>query len=95
MSCIHNIISCHLQVINVRDMAGCQYSVPLNSSAKFGLVYSPAGIHDECHVFEKVKDIINAAEPPKLVVAMNSVRSRKDKSDPSILKNEVFIVQEV
>ena len=76
-------------------MAGCRYSVPLNSSAKFGLVYSPPGIRNECYVFEKVKDIIDAAEPPKLVVAVNSVHLHRGKSDTSVMKNEILVVQQV
>ena len=76
-------------------MAGSKYSIPFNSSAKFGIVYSPAGIRNECYVFEKVKDIISASELPKVVVATKSLRSNKDNSDNSIMKNEVLIVQEV
>ena len=76
-------------------MAGSQYTVPFNSLAKFGLVYSPAGIRNECYVFEKVKDIIDSAELPKVVVAMKAVRPSKDSSDQSIMKNEVLIIQEV
>ena len=84
-----------MQVVHVKDMAGCQYHIPFNSSARFGLVYSPAGIRNECYVFDKVNDIIDAAERPKLVVATKSVRPNKDYSDLLIMKNEVLIIQEV
>lgn len=84
-----------VQVVHVRDMAGCQYSIPFNSSAKFGLVYSPVGIHNESYVFENVKDIIDAAVLPKIVVATKAICPSKDSPDHSVMKNEILIIQEV
>lgn len=84
-----------VQVVHVRDIAGCQYSIPFNSSVKFGLVYSPAGIHNESYIFEKVKDIIDAVELPKVVVATRAICPSKDTPGHSVMKNEVLIIQEV
>ena len=84
-----------VQVVHVRDMTGCQYSIPFNSSTKFGLVYSPVGISNESYVFEKVKDIIDAAVLPKIVVATRAIHPNKDSPDHSVMKNEVLIIQEV
>ena len=82
-----------LQVVDISDSINQRYLVPYNSSAKFGLVYCP-GVKNECYYFEKVSDIIQSDDMPKVVTCTKKAKNRSN-SDANISPNEVLIVVEV
>ena len=84
----------HTQVVTVVDMTGNKYTVPFNSAAKFAIVYSLPRMYNESTVFETARDVIYAAEQPKVVMATRKINGDDGKS-VLIEKNELLIPQKV
>ena len=59
---------------------------------KFGVLYCP-GVKAESFFFEKVLDIIQASDLPKVVTCTKKFKGKNE--DSSVGVNEILIVEEV
>ncbi len=69
-----------------------RYLVPFNSPVKFGMLYCP-GVKTESYLFERVLDIIQTNDLPKVVTCTKKYKGKSE--DSSVSLNEILIVQEV
>lgn len=86
----------HTKVVGMQDSHGNPYSIPLNSSVEFGIVYDPNERRDEAlegFKFESVADILPLAHPPKVLCATRQWFG--DDARIVVKLNEVFIVKQV
>lgn len=88
----------HQKVVTIRDSHGCPYSIPLNSSVQFGIVYDPdneQGYDGEVktHTFRKVADIMAAKIFPRVVCATKAFKGSGSKS--SVEEKEILLVHQV
>lgn len=92
---IHSIR--HRKIVKINDQqSNQQYSVPLNSAIKFGLVYDPNNNEHEAMrgmIFPKVLDILQMSALPKLVCVQNTCETRSPNS--SLQQNEVLLIKKV
>ena len=79
-------------MIDVSNLSNERYLIPHHSKAKIGLVYC-AGVKVESYVFEKVSDILQAQDLPKVVTCTKKHKGKTDSSSVGV--NEVLIVMEV
>lgn len=90
---VDNIYSVHLvkqmEVVTMKSADG-EYTVPLNSTAKVGLIHNE---HNECMAFETVEELLSAKLRPKVIAVKNKYISPDGKV--SLKKNEVLIVRDV
>lgn len=82
----------HWQVIDISDAFNQRYLIPHNSPIRFGVIYCP-GVKTENYYFERVSDIIQASDLPKVVMCTRKVKGKDEKSNLS--SKEVLIVIEV
>lgn len=73
------------EVASVKDDADNVYILQMDDQSQFGIVYSG----NEASVFETALDIINHANPPKLICALQPFKGRDAKS--SVETNEVLL----
>ena len=78
-------------MIDISDAVNQHYLIPHNSPIRFGVIYCP-GVKSENYYFERVSDIIEAVDLPKVVTCTRKVESREE---PSLSSSEVLIVIEV
>ena len=83
-------------VLSVEDEGGKAFSVPLNSSVKFGLLHNPNG--DETKSFtafsyRTVGDFVSCSVPPWVVRATQNFSSGETAS--AVEAGEVLIVKEI
>ena len=78
--------------MDVSDSANHRHLVPFNSSIRFGLVYCP-GVKTESFLFERVSDIIQATDLPKVVTCTKKAKGKSEGF--SVDQNEVLIVSKV
>ena len=81
-----------MQVVDISDCTNQRHLIPFNSAIKFGLVYCPR-VKTESFFFEKVSDIIQADDLPKVVTCTKKAKSKNEES--SVAVNEVLIVTDV
>ena len=87
----------HQQVMSIRNSQGNHYSIPLNSSIQFGLLYtalsstSNSYIDDSSAMFPKVSDIVSLKVLPKVIRATEAYDGPEHIS--SVVKNEILIVK--
>ena len=80
------------------EMAGRQYTVPLNSAFKFSVLYNPnnddLGAARRGYVYETVADLIKADPIPSVVYVGEECTTSKKKSGGEIIKKgSVIIIQ--
>jgi len=86
----------HQKMVTIKDALRQQYSVPLNSAIRFGLVYNPGkqpAISSTPFIFESVSDIIALKTLPKVVCAM--IKYVGDTDRASVSANEVLCITRV
>ena len=86
----------YTKVVGMKDSHGNPYSIPLNSSVEFGIVYDPNERRDEAlggFKFESVADILSLGHPPKVISATQQWFG--DDARIAVQLNEVFIVKQV
>ena len=83
----------HTEVVTMIDYNGNTYNVPLNSAAKFGIIYrSRRNVSQlEPEWFETAGDIMAASPLPRVVCAKSSYHGYDPIS--SVEKNEVLVIQ--
>lgn len=84
------------KIVKIQDANSYEYTVPLNSSLEFGLVYQlPSGFKqiDLKYHFKTVADIVQLKTLPKVLRATQSHRGSGPES--SVEKNDLLLVQEV
>ena len=83
----------HTKVVRTIDCHGNTHNVPLNSAARFGIIYrSRRSVSlQEPEQFETAGDIMSASPLPRVVCAKSSYRGPDSAS--SVEKNEVFVIQ--
>ena len=85
----------HTRVVTLKDSENLEeFSVPLNSSVKFGLLYDPNGIEDEAkagYCFDTAAGIMAARELPLVVCATKPYRDAR--AEMSVEANEILIVK--
>lgn len=79
-------------MIDASDTINQRYLIPHHSTAKFGLIYCP-GVKTENHTFERVSDIIQAQDLPKVVACTKKYKGKNEGCSLGV--NEVLIVMEV
>ena len=86
----------HQEVVSMRDKLGFTYTIPLNSSFQFGLVYS-AESHNpnafDVHIYEKVADLLTLSPLPRVACATRDVKGSDEKS--TIATNEILVIKRV
>ena len=80
------------KVVQIKDVQGTVYSIPMNSSIRIGLVYEQSG-KAEPLVFRKVSDLLSAGTLPKVICATKAFKTADVKS--SIQEKEILIVRQV
>ena len=83
----------HTKVVRTIDCHGNTYNVPLNSAARFGIIYRSrrsASLH-EPEQFETAGDIMSASPLPRVVCAKRSCIGHDSAS--SVEKKEVLVIQ--
>lgn len=84
------------KVVKISDSNNYSYTIPLNSSLEFGLVYPlPPGFkqHNAKYHFKTVGDIIQLKLLPKVIRAMQAYRGSSPES--SVEQNDLLLVKEV
>ena len=83
----------HTKVVRTIDCHGNTYNVPLNSAARFGIIYrSRRSVSlQEPEQFETAGDIMSASPLPRVVCAKRSCISHDSAS--SVEKKEVLVIQ--
>ena len=79
-------------MVDGSDFNNQRYLFPYNSALRFGLVYCP-GVKIERYFFERVSDIIQAPDLPKVITCTKKVKGKNDSC--SVSADEVLIVLEV
>ena len=80
----------HRSVVCIKDSMGQIYSVPINSSVQFGLVYNPDGRSTAYSTFLNVADILAQKTLPKIVCVTQTFDGASDKS--IVQKNELLVI---
>ena len=83
----------HQDVVSMNDKLGFSYTIPLNSSFQFGLVYTET-TSTQNSIYEKVADLIVLSPLPKVVCATTGSRSGSDEKN-SIAANEILVLKRV
>ena len=83
----------HREVICIRDKVGHVYSVPLNTSVQFGLLYKQEGKSANTPIFQKVSDIWGLKQLPKVVRATGAWEGSDKES--SVKENEILVIKRV
>jgi len=86
----------HQKMVTIKDASRQQYSVPLNSAIRFGLIYNPEkqpAISSTPFIFESVSDIIAMKTLPKVVCAM--IKYVGDTDRASVSANEVLCITRI
>lgn len=73
-------------MVSIKDSSGGKFVVPLNSSAKFGVIYEGGST-----VFGTVEDMMNAPSLPRVVSVGTGYVG--NTSDSSVCKHELLVVQ--
>lgn len=84
----------HQEVVSMNDKLGFNYTIPINTSFKFGIVYLEDNQRAlETHIFEKVADLLMLSPLPKVACATRDVIGSDDKS--SIVADEILVIKRV
>ena len=83
----------HQEVASINDKLGFTYTIPLNSSFRFGPVYSTDVFHQNTHIYEKVADVLALSPLPKVMCALADVRTTDEKN--SLTVNEILVIKRV
>ena len=83
----------HQEVVSMSDKLGFSYTIPLNSSFKFGLVYSSDAAHHDTHIYERVADLLALSPLPRVVCPTRDVAASDERS--AIAVDEILIVKRV
>ena len=83
----------HTKVVRTIDCHGNTHNVPLNSAARFGIIYrSRRSVSlQEPEQFETAGEIMSASPLPRVLCAKSSYRGHDSVS--SVEKNEVLVIQ--
>jgi len=84
------------KMVTIKDASRQQYSVPINSAVRFGLIYNPEkqpAVSSTPFIFESVSDIIALKTLPKVVCAM--IKYVGDTDRASVSANEVLCITRV
>ena len=83
----------HTKVVRTIDCHGNTYNVPLNSAARFGIIYRSrrSASLQEPEQFQTAGDIMSALPLPRVVCAKRSCIGHDSAS--SVEKNEVLVIQ--
>lgn len=84
----------HQEVVSMNDKLGFNYTIPINTSFQFGIVYSEDNQRAlETQNFEKVADLLMLSPLPKVACATRDVKGSDDKS--SIVADEILVIKRV
>ena len=83
----------HQEVVSMNDKLGLQYTIPLNSSFKFGLVYSDDPSTHESQIYEKVAHLVSLSPLPKITCPTRDVGNSYDKN--AICAGEILVIKRV
>lgn len=84
----------HQEVVSMNDKLGFNYTIPINTSFQFGIVYLEDNHRAlETHIFEKVADLLMLSPLPKVACATRDVIGSDDKS--SIVADEILVIKRV
>ena len=84
------------EVVVLSDKVGFSYTIPLNSSLQFGLVYSENADFQkdlDTHIFEKVADLLAVSPLPRVASATRDVKGSDERS--TISANEILVIKRV
>ena len=82
------------QVVTVRNASRDQYSIPINSAIKFGMIYDPENNRKKAmqgYTFHRVADITALHQLPKVISLEREVSNEGEDSEESI--TDVLIVK--
>ena len=80
----------------MRDKLGYTYTIPLNSSFRFGIVYSAESYNQnafDVYIYEKVADLLTLSPLPKVTCATRDVKGSDEKS--TIATDEILVIKRV
>ena len=83
----------HQEVVSMTDKLSFHYTIPLNSSFQFGLVYSDDTSTRDSQVFEKVSHLISLSPLPRVACAMRDVRANDERN--TITAGEILVLKRV
>ncbi len=86
----------HTKIVRIKDEDGDNFSIPLGSGVKIGLIYKPHHDLDEALSglqFEKVSDLLAMPSLPKVVCVTKAYQSSDDKV--TLEENELLAVRQV
>lgn len=86
----------HTKVVKISDTNKYTYTIPLNSSLEFGLIYQlPPGFkqHNAKYHFKTIGDVLQLKTLPKVLRAMESHRGSSPET--SVEQNDLLLVKEV
>ena len=83
----------HQEVVSMTDKLGLQYTIPLNSSFQFGLVYSDDPNTHQSQIYEKVGHLVSLSPLPKVICPTRDVGNSEDKN--AISAGEILVIKRV
>ena len=83
----------HQEVVSMTDKLGLHYTIPLNSSFQFGLVYSEDPNIRESQIYENVAHVVSLSPLPKVVCPTRDVGGSDDKN--AISAGEILVIKRV
>ena len=84
------------KVMSIQDAGGTHFSIPLNSSIQFGILYSPVGNTAQAvkgYSFKTVGELAKYDIPPRIIRATQAFDVSDSKS--SIEAEEILIVKKI
>ena len=82
----------HQEVVAMNDKLDFSYTIPLNSSFQFGLVYCETTSTNDSHIiYEKVADLLVLSPLPKVVCATADVRGSDERN--AITAGEILVLK--
>lgn len=82
----------HQDVVSMNDKLGFSYTIPLNSSFQFGLVYTET-TSTQNSIYEKVADLLVLSPLPKVACATTDARGSDERN--SIAADEILVLKRV
>ena len=86
-------------VLSIEDEGGKSFSIPLNSSVKFGIVHVSRSSDKAAslgpHTYKTIGNLASCCAPPFVVRALQSFSSSGSGTASSVEAEEVLIIKEV
>ena len=83
------------KVVKIQANTGAKYSVPINTSLQFGILYNPYNKLESAkkgYIFSKVSDLIAASSLPRAVTVTKPFQYKSSNSTWEIMEGQILIL---